>query len=163
MSQRQVRAWSADSIRAAVDRLHADAAIGVSCDATGTNTMTETVAIDRPSVAKPVSRPRSRKPATVSASALALISIAAGPTSASSKPYPHSSENHQLLVKRKFDHKRRAAVIPIFCRYQAMVRLDNGACDGQSHAHAFGLAGEKRLEDLFQFVFGNARSAIRHG
>ncbi len=34
--------------------------------------MTETVAIDRPAVAKPVSRPRSRKPATVSASALAL-------------------------------------------------------------------------------------------
>ena len=33
--------------------------------------MTETVAIDRPSVAKPVSRPRSTKPATVSASALA--------------------------------------------------------------------------------------------
>ena len=33
--------------------------------------MTETVATDRPSVAKPVSRPRSRKPATVSASALA--------------------------------------------------------------------------------------------
>ena len=41
-------------------------------DATGTNTMAETVAIDRPPVAKPVSRPRSRKPATVSASALAL-------------------------------------------------------------------------------------------
>ena len=36
------------------------------------NTMTETVTIDRPSVAKPVSRPRSRKPATVNASALAL-------------------------------------------------------------------------------------------
>jgi hypothetical protein len=34
--------------------------------------MTETVTIDRPSVAKPVSRPRSRKAATVSASALAL-------------------------------------------------------------------------------------------
>jgi hypothetical protein len=34
--------------------------------------MTETVTIDRPSVAKPVSRPRSRKPATVSASALAV-------------------------------------------------------------------------------------------
>ena len=34
--------------------------------------MTETVTIDRPSVAKPVSRPRSAKPATVSASALAL-------------------------------------------------------------------------------------------
>ena len=33
--------------------------------------MTETVAIDRPSVAKPVSRPRSRKPVIVSASALA--------------------------------------------------------------------------------------------
>ena len=29
-------------------------------------------AIDRPAVAKPVSRPRSRKPATVGASALAL-------------------------------------------------------------------------------------------
>jgi hypothetical protein len=34
--------------------------------------MAETVTIDRPSVAKPVSRPRSGKPATVSASALAL-------------------------------------------------------------------------------------------
>jgi hypothetical protein len=34
--------------------------------------MAETVSIDRPSVAKPVSRPRSRKLATVSASALAL-------------------------------------------------------------------------------------------
>jgi hypothetical protein len=41
-------------------------------DATGTNTMTETVTTDRPPVAKPVSRPRSRKSATVSASALAL-------------------------------------------------------------------------------------------
>ena len=34
--------------------------------------MAETVTIDRPSVAKPVSRPRSRKPATVGASALHL-------------------------------------------------------------------------------------------
>src|SRR5260221_781613 len=34
--------------------------------------MTEPGIVDRPSVAKPVSRPRSRKPATVSASALAL-------------------------------------------------------------------------------------------
>jgi hypothetical protein len=34
--------------------------------------LTETVAIARPPVAKPVPRPRSRKPATVSASALAL-------------------------------------------------------------------------------------------
>ena len=34
--------------------------------------MTETVATDRPPVAKPVSRQRSRKPASVSASALAL-------------------------------------------------------------------------------------------
>src|SRR6266481_3361996 len=41
-------------------------------DAPGTNTMAETVTIDRPSVAKLVSRPRSKKPATVSASALAL-------------------------------------------------------------------------------------------
>ena len=41
-------------------------------DATGTNTMTETVTNDRTPVAKPVPRPRSRKPATVSASALAL-------------------------------------------------------------------------------------------
>jgi hypothetical protein len=36
------------------------------------NTMTETGTVDRPSVAKPASRPRSRKAATVSASALAL-------------------------------------------------------------------------------------------
>jgi hypothetical protein len=34
--------------------------------------MAETATIDRPFVAKPVSRPRSRKPATVSASASAL-------------------------------------------------------------------------------------------
>ena len=39
---------------------------------TGTNTMTETVTIDRLPIAKPVSRRRSTKPATVSASALAL-------------------------------------------------------------------------------------------
>src|SRR5712671_2006142 len=54
------------------DRLHADAAMGVSCrDATGMTLMTETITIDRPPVAKPVSRPRSRKPVTVSASAMA--------------------------------------------------------------------------------------------
>jgi hypothetical protein len=41
-------------------------------DATGRNTMAETVTIARPSVAKPVPRRRSAKPATVSASALAL-------------------------------------------------------------------------------------------
>jgi hypothetical protein len=40
-------------------------------DATETNAMAETVTNDRPPVAKPVSRPRSRKPATVSVSALA--------------------------------------------------------------------------------------------
>src|SRR5258705_6688232 len=52
--------------------IRAEAAIGVSCrDAIGTNTMTETIGVDRP-VAKPVSRPRSKKPATVSASALAV-------------------------------------------------------------------------------------------
>jgi hypothetical protein len=34
--------------------------------------MAETATIDRPSVAKPVSRPRSAKPATVSVSGLAL-------------------------------------------------------------------------------------------
>jgi hypothetical protein len=54
-------------------------------DVTGTNTMAEIITIDRPSVAKPVSRPQSRKRATVSASAR-CTSIAAGPTSASSKP-----------------------------------------------------------------------------
>ena len=48
----------------------------------------------------------------------------------------------------KFDPKRRAAVDPISCRYRPVVRLDNGARDGQSHAHAFRLAGEKRFEDL---------------
>ena len=65
--------------------------------------------------------------------------------------------------QRKPDPKRRTAVIPIFRRYQPMVRLDNSARDGQPHAHTFGLAGEKRFEDLLQFIFGNARSAIRHG
>ena len=60
-----------------------------------------------------------------------------------------SSVDHQLLDKRKFDPKRRAAMVPIFCRYLPIVRLDNGARDGQPHAHAFRLAGEKRFEDLF--------------
>ena len=55
------------------DRLHADAAIGVSYrDATGMTLVAETVTIDRPSVAKSISRRQSAKPATVSASALAL-------------------------------------------------------------------------------------------
>ena len=43
--------------------------------------MAETVTIDRPSVAKPVSRPQSTKRATVSAKR--CTSIAAGPTSTS--------------------------------------------------------------------------------
>jgi hypothetical protein len=42
------------------------------CDVAGTNTMAEIGTIDDPSVAKPASRPRPRKPVTVSASALAL-------------------------------------------------------------------------------------------
>jgi hypothetical protein len=37
-------------------------------------------------------------------------------------------------TKTKADPKRRATVIPIFCRYQPMVRLDDGARDGQAHA-----------------------------
>ena len=68
--------------------------------------------------------------------------------------------DHQLLDKRKFDPKRRTAVIPIFCPYLPIVRLDNSVCDGQPHAHAFSLAGVERLEDPFEFVFGNARPAI---
>ena len=78
VGQRPVRAWSAMPPKAeahwgcAKDRLHADAAIGVSYrDATGTTTMAETVGIDRPPVAKPIPRRRSAKPATLSASALA--------------------------------------------------------------------------------------------
>ena len=53
------------------------------------------------------------------------------------------------MDERKADPERRAAVISIFRRYHSMVRLDNGARDGQPHAHAFPLGGEKRLEDLF--------------
>ena len=41
-------------------------------DATGMNMMAGTVTMDRPPVATPASRPRSAKPVTVSASALAL-------------------------------------------------------------------------------------------
>ena len=57
--------------------------------------------------------------------------------------------DRQLSDKREPDPKRRAAVIPIFCPYQPTVCLDNRARDGQPYAHAFRLAGEKRLEDLF--------------
>ena len=59
------------------------------------------------------------------------------------------SRSSAVVGYRKFNPKGRAAVIPIFCRYQPIVRLDNGARDGQSHAHAFRLAGEERFEDLF--------------
>ncbi len=55
-------------------------------DATGMNTITETVGTDRPPVAKPAARPRSRKLATVSASALAQHFDCTASTSASSKP-----------------------------------------------------------------------------
>jgi len=58
-------------------------------------------------------------------------------------------DDPQLSDKRKPDPERRAAVIPIFGVYQSMVRLDNGARDGQPHAHAFRLAGEEWFEDLF--------------
>jgi len=49
--------------------------------------------------------------------------------------HPHrlGNKDHQLLDKRKPDPKRRAAVITIFCPYQSLVRLDNGARDGQTH------------------------------
>ena len=65
-----------------------------------------------------------------------------------SGPLRMGTTDHQLLDKRKSDPKRRATMIAIPCRYQPVVRLDNGAHDGQPHAHTFRLAGEKRLEDL---------------
>ena len=40
-------------------------------------------------------------------------------------------------TKGKLDSERRAAMIAISCRYQPMVRFDNGARDGQPHAHAW--------------------------
>jgi hypothetical protein len=47
-----------------------------------------------------------------------------------------------LSGKRKPDPERRAAVIPIFCRYMPVVRLDDGVRDGQAHAHAIRLDGQ---------------------
>jgi hypothetical protein len=65
--------------------------------------------------------------------------------------HPHrlGNKDHQLLDKRKPDPKRRAAVITIFCPYQSLVRLDNGARDGQTHTHASRLVGVKRFKDRF--------------
>ena len=54
-----------------------------------------------------------------------------------------------LSDERKSDPEQCAAATPIFRRYLPIVCLDNGARDGQPHAHAFGLGGEKRFEDLF--------------
>ena len=71
--------------------------------------------------------------------------------------------DHRLPDNRKPDPERHAAVIPISCPDLPMVGFDNGARDGQPHAHALRLAGEERIEDLFQFVFGNARSAAGAG
>src|SRR3954454_5530692 len=70
--------------------------------------------------------------------------------------------SHQLH-KRKPDPKRRAAVIPIFCPDRPIVRLYNGARNGQPHTHAFLLVGEKRFKDHLQFACGNAEAAIRYG
>ena len=57
--------------------------------------------------------------------------------------------DYQLTDKRKPDPERCAAVIPIFGPYQPMVCFDDGARDGQPHAHALGLAGKERIEDFF--------------
>src|SRR6478609_477826 len=42
------------------------------------------------------------------------------------------------------------------------MRLDNGARDGQPHAHTFRLAGEERFEDLLQFAFGDTVATIQY-
>ena len=54
-----------------------------------------------------------------------------------------------LLKKAPFELKNFVRML--------MIRLSAGA------AHALSLAGDERFEDLLQFVFGNARAAIRHG
>ena len=61
---------------------------------------------------------------------------------------PHSAMDHLPSDQWKSDLKRRTAVIPIFGQYQPTVCLDNGASDGQPHAHAFWLTAKKRLEYL---------------
>ena len=71
--------------------------------------------------------------------------------------------DHHTSDERKPDPERRTAMIPVFCRYLPLVRLDDGSRDGQSHAHPFGLAGEERFENFSYFAFRNARAAIRHG
>ena len=78
--------------------------------------MAETVTIDRPSVAKPVSRPRSRKPATVSASALALHLDcsrtyigkleAEGVSQRQDDGFPHQSRPLSTAFCNKIDPKR---------------------------------------------------------
>ena len=56
--------------------------------------------------------------------------------------------DHHLSDERKSDPERRAAAIPIFHTYRPFMRFDDGVRDGQPHAHALGLGGEKRFEDL---------------
>jgi hypothetical protein len=51
--------------------------------------------------------------------------------------------------KRERDPERRTAMIPIFCPYQPVVRLNIGARDGWPHAHALGVASKERFKDLF--------------
>jgi hypothetical protein len=55
--------------------------------------MAETVSIDRPSVAKPVSRPRSRKPAVVSA-----VGISAAPRLQQDLCRQNSADEYVALV-----------------------------------------------------------------
>jgi RNA polymerase sigma factor (sigma-70 family) len=45
----------------------------------------------------------------------------------------------------------------------AAMRLDDGAADGQSHAHAAGLGGEESVEHVVQVIRGHADDGVLHG
>src|SRR5215213_6083617 len=63
------------------------------------------------------------------------------------------------LGERKADVKNGAARTA-FGRDLAFVRVDDRACDAQSHAHAVGLGGGERLEQASQLIRGYSGPGI---
>ena len=78
------------------------------------------------------------------------------------RPLLQSHRVHGLvrLRQRQADVKYRAAPSVVLSPYPAPVSFDDGARNGQAHAHTVALGREERLEYLVQLVGRDARTGI---
>ena len=53
-----------------------------------------------------------------------------------------------------------SAIVHVLCLKPPTVGLNDRAGNGQAHAHALRLGGEKRIEDVCEFVRGNAVTGV---